>query len=210
MCSSDLVSRAVATERAVELLDSVGISDPHRRVRSYPHELSGGMRQRVMIAMMIANDPEVLIADEPTTALDVTVQAQILELLDEVRIRTGAAVVFITHDLGVIARIADRVQVVYAGRTVERARVGDLFADPRHPYTAGLLASIPGPDGGRVEPIPGAAPSMARPPTGCAFHPRCERADSECATTQPAMHAVVGATRAFACHRPLEPAAGPT
>ena len=137
------MSKEQAAKRAVELLDMVGIPQPTTRARQYPHEFSGGMRQRVMIAMAIANDPEVLIADEPTTALDVTVQAQILEVVQRIQKELGTAVVFITHDLGVVARIADRLQVMYAGRAVERGEVRDLFTRPTHPYTKGLLASLP-------------------------------------------------------------------
>ena len=202
------LSDKAARARAVDLLDIVGIPQPGDRALQYPHEFSGGMRQRVVIAMAIANSPKVLIADEPTTALDVTVQAQILDLIRKMQRELGMAVVFITHDLGVIARIADRVQVMYAGRSVEVARVGDLFAGPRHPYTAGLLASIPAPDGGRVEPIPGAAPSMVQPPPGCAFHPRCAQAEAICRSEQPVLQPVLGVRRSFACHRPLEAVEG--
>ncbi len=169
-----------AAKRAVELLDMVGLPQPDVRARQYPHQFSGGMRQRVMIAMAIANEPEVLIADEPTTALDVTVQAQILDVIGEIRRLTGTAVVFITHDLGVIARIADRVEVMYAGNTVERAAVHDLFARSNHPYTRGLLASLPSVGRDRLQPIVGAPPNMIAPPEGCAFRPRCPHAADEC------------------------------
>ncbi|MFM7223921.1 MAG: ABC transporter ATP-binding protein [Actinomycetota bacterium] len=196
--------KARAEARSVELLDAVGIPDPARRARAFPHELSGGMRQRVMIAMMIANEPAVLVADEPTTALDVTVQAQILDLLDEIRIRSGTAIVFITHDLGVIARIADRVQVLYAGRTAEVAPTGALFAGPEHPYTAGLLGAVPGVGRLRPDGIPGSPPSMLTPPNGCGFHPRCSRADARCASDQPPLVAS-GPGRARACFLPLGP-----
>src|SRR4029079_18107330 len=157
--------KAQATQRAVELLELVGIPQPKTRANQYPHEFSGGMRQRVMIAMAIANDPEVLIADEPTTALDVTVQAQILEVIQRVQRELGTAIVFITHDLGVIARVADRVQVMYAGRVVERGLVHDLFDHSTHPYTRGLLNSLPGLGRDRLTPIPGAPPNMLNPPS---------------------------------------------
>ncbi len=174
------LTKLAAAARAVELLDIVGIPQPDQRARQYPHEFSGGMRQRVMIAMAIANDPDVLIADEPTTALDVTVQAQILEVLDRIRREMQTAIVMITHDLGVIARVADRVQVMYAGRVVERTGVTSLFAHPTHPYTEGLLHSIPRHGLDRLVPIPGSPPNMLRPPSGCAFRPRCSHADERC------------------------------
>ena len=181
------VSEQDAMREAVDLLESVGIPRPEVRATQYPHEYSGGMRQRAMIAMMIANDPDVIIADEPTTALDVTIQAQILELIKTIQERTGTAVIFITHDLGVIARVADRVQVMYAGRTAEIGNVDDLFARSRHPYTRGLLASLPSLSGpsGRLQPIAGSPPSMLFPPSGCAFHPRCPYADAICSGDQP-------------------------
>jgi peptide/nickel transport system ATP-binding protein len=179
------VSESVAAKRAVELLDVVGIPQPDQRARQYPHEFSGGMRQRVMIAMAIANDPDVLIADEPTTALDVTVQAQILDVLDRIRRDFNTAVVMITHDLGVIARIADRVQVMYAGRVVERTTVHELFDHPTHPYTQGLLRSIPRHGLSRLVPIAGSPPNMLRPPSGCAFRTRCPYAVEACAGDLP-------------------------
>ena len=174
-----------AWSRSVELLDLVGIPQPKERASQYPHEFSGGMRQRVMIAMAIANDPEVLIADEPTTALDVTVQAQILEVLQRVRSEMRTAIVLITHDLGVIARVADRVQVMYAGRTAERGDVGPIFDHPSHPYTQGLLASLPALGRDRLSPIPGSPPNMLHPPSGCAFRPRCPHAVDRCAEGSP-------------------------
>jgi len=174
------ISKADAMKRTVELLDMVGIPQPDERAKQYPHEFSGGMRQRVMIAMAIANNPKVLIADEPTTALDVTVQAQILELLQQVQKELGAAVVLITHDLGVVARVADRVQVMYAGRVVERGELMPLFDHPSHPYTRGLMASLPMEDGQRLKPIQGAPPNMLQPPKGCAFHARCDFATEAC------------------------------
>jgi len=188
--------------RAIELLDLVGIPRPEVRVRQYPHEFSGGMRQRAMIAMMIANDPDVLIADEPTTALDVTIQAQILELLKSIQERTRTAVVFITHDLGVIARVADRVEVMYAGRVAEIASADDTFHRSRHPYTGGLLASLPGlaGPGQRLKPIVGSPPSMLFPPSGCAFHPRCPLAEPVCSTEQPPLREVDGPRHVSACY----------
>ena len=179
--SHQKMSEKDAWQRSVELLDIVGIPQPRDRASQYPHEFSGGMRQRVMIAMAIANDPEVLIADEPTTALDVTVQAQILEVLQRIRREMRTAVVLITHDLGVIARIADRVQVMYAGRAAERGDIGPIFDHPSHPYTRGLLASIPALGRERLTPIPGAPPNMLNPPSGCAFRVRCPHAVDRCA-----------------------------
>jgi peptide/nickel transport system ATP-binding protein len=170
------VSRAQARERAVELLGLVGIPDPARRVDAYPHEFSGGMRQRAMIAMALANEPKLLIADEPTTALDVTVQAQILALMERLQRELEMAIVIITHDLGVVAEMADDIAVMYAGRIVETASAARVFAAPEHPYTWGLLKSIPRLDSQRDEdlvPIPGTPPSLISPPSGCHFHPRC-------------------------------------
>jgi oligopeptide/dipeptide ABC transporter ATP-binding protein len=159
------------------MLSLVGIPEPRKRADAYPHEFSGGMRQRAMIAMAIANNPSVLIADEPTTALDVTIQAQILDLIRNLREQTGTAVILITHDLGVVAENADRVGVMYAGRLVEEAPVVQLFAEPRHPYTQALLRSLPGEldgvAGRRLPTIAGAVPDPAAPPSGCRFHPRC-------------------------------------
>jgi oligopeptide/dipeptide ABC transporter ATP-binding protein len=191
-----------AWDRAVELLDSVGIPRPEVRAGQYPHEFSGGMRQRAMIAMMIANDPDVIIADEPTTALDVTIQAQILELLKKVQERTKTAVVFITHDLGVIARIADRVQVMYAGRVAEIGQVDDMFGRSRHPYTRGLLASLPALAArtGRLQPIAGSPPSMLFPPPGCAFHPRCPLAHAICSEEQPPLREIGAPGQRSACY----------
>ncbi|HRE01690.1 MAG TPA: ABC transporter ATP-binding protein, partial [Ilumatobacteraceae bacterium] len=165
-----------AKQRATELLDEVGISDPGRRLRQYPHEMSGGMRQRIMIAMALICDPELLIADEPTTALDVTVQRQVLELLEEVQQRHHMAVIFISHDLGVVSEIADRVAVMYAGQFVEQAAADDLFTRVTHPYTEALLQSMPRVDGRagvRLSPIPGQLPNMTSPPFGCRFAERC-------------------------------------
>jgi peptide/nickel transport system ATP-binding protein len=170
------VGKAEARARVVELLSMVGIPDPERRVDQYPHEFSGGMRQRVMIAMALANEPKLLIADEPTTALDVTVQAQILALLNSLQDRLGMAIILITHDLGVVAEIADKIAVMYAGRIVEHASSEEIFSAPQHPYTWGLLKSIPRLDSPRNEeliPISGRPPSLIARPSGCHFHPRC-------------------------------------
>lgn len=181
------VSGKAARDRALELLQEVGIPDPRRRLDAYPHQLSGGMRQRVLIAIALAAEPEVLIADEPTTALDVTVQAQILELLDQLRERRGLAVLLITHDLGVVAGRADRVNVMYAGRIVESAPTEQLFAGPSHPYTKGLFDSVPRIDGPRVRltPIPGTVPQPSAWPTGCRFRPRCPVAFAPCGEEPP-------------------------
>ncbi|QCO17036.1 ABC transporter ATP-binding protein (plasmid) [Azospirillum brasilense] len=186
------VSRKAARERTLALLERVRIPDPERRFAEYPHRLSGGMRQRVMIAMALAGAPAVLVADEPTTALDVTIQAQILGLIDELRREQGTAVVFITHDLGVVSRYVDRVLVMYAGRKVEERDTRDLFADPLHPYTRGLIAAQPragaGPAGAerqRLAEIPGTVPALAAMPAGCAFAPRCALADERCVQAVP-------------------------
>ena len=197
------VSRTAARARAVELLELVGISQPAQRARAFPHELSGGERQRVVIAIAIANDPDLLICDEPTTALDVTVQAQILDVLRTARDVTGAGVLIITHDLGVVAEFADRALVMYAGRAVETAPVADLYTQRRMPYTAGLLGSVPrldAPQGARLVPIPGAPPSLAALPAGCPFTPRCPLAVDECSTAEPALEAV-GPGHRVACIR---------
>jgi peptide/nickel transport system ATP-binding protein len=170
------ISKKNAKERAIELLGLVGIPDPRTRVDAYPHEYSGGMRQRAMIAMALANEPKLLIADEPTTALDVTVQAQILALLERLQRELGMAIIIITHDLGVVAELADDIAVMYAGRIVETASADAVFSKPEHPYTWGLLKSIPRLEADRSEmlvPIPGTPPSLISPPSGCHFHPRC-------------------------------------
>ncbi|MGW4892703.1 dipeptide ABC transporter ATP-binding protein [Kitasatospora sp. NPDC004240] len=183
------VDRATARRRAAELLDLVGIPAPDRALDAFPHEFSGGMRQRAMIAMAIANDPDVLLADEPTTALDVTIQAQVLDVLRTARRETGAALVLVSHDLGVIAGMADRVAVMYAGRIVETAGVDELFAAPRHPYTLGLIGAVPRLDarGGPLVPIPGTPAPMADLPAGCPFAARCPLAEPRCATAEPAL-----------------------
>jgi peptide/nickel transport system ATP-binding protein len=189
--------RREAKARAVDLLDRVGIPQPRQRIEQYPHEFSGGMRQRVMIAMALINDPLVIIADEPTTALDVTVQAQILDLFAELQRDFGMALVMVTHDLGVAARIADDVLVMYAGKCVERGTTTELFTAPRHPYTWGLIRSMPRLDRGRsarLRPIAGQPPSLIDVPSGCAFHPRCEFTElvpgGACASTVPPLEPV--------------------
>ena len=203
------VPRRVAAERAVELLDLVGIPEPRTRAAAFPHEFSGGMRQRAMIAMAVANDPEVIVADEPTTALDVTIQAQVLDVLRRAQRETGAALLLVSHDLGVIAGTADRVAVMYAGRIVETAPVEELFARPRMPYTLALLGAVPRLDGGSADagdpagtarralvPIPGAPPSPDALPPGCAFAPRCPLVRPECGTAEPPLAEVAPGHRA--------------
>jgi peptide/nickel transport system ATP-binding protein len=177
------ISKAAALDRAVDLMERVGIPRARERIRSYPHEFSGGMRQRVMIAMALSNSPRLLIADEPTTALDVTIQAQILDELRQLRDETGTGIILVTHDLGVVADIADRIVVMYAGRVVEQGTLDEIFYDPQHPYTWGLLGSITRVDSDRSEPltaIPGLPPSLLAPPQGCHFRPRCPYAFERC------------------------------
>ncbi|MCV2489393.1 ABC transporter ATP-binding protein [Geodermatophilus sp. YIM 151500] len=202
-------SRKEAREAAIELLDRVHIPAARRRAGSFPHQFSGGMRQRVMIAMALALDPKVLIADEPTTALDVTVQAQIMELLQELQRDTGMGLLLITHDLGVVNEVADRVVVMYAGRVVETGTVDEVFTDPTHPYTEGLMASVPAVEakGTRLRPIVGTPPDLARIPPGCAFHPRCPRRvlenappGKDCDDDVPLLLPVGAPGRASACH----------
>jgi oligopeptide transport system ATP-binding protein len=181
-------SRQQARKHAIEMLGKVGIPAPERRIDDYPHQFSGGMRQRVMIAMALSCQPDVLIADEPTTALDVTIQAQMLELIKELQTTQGTAVILITHALGVVASVCDRVLVMYAGKIVEEAAVGPLFAQPRHPYTLGLLKSIPRWDADNTGPlpaIPGQPPNMIAPPSGCPFHPRCPFVMEKCKLEMP-------------------------
>jgi peptide/nickel transport system ATP-binding protein len=204
------VSKAQARTRAIEMLDRVGIPNAHRRVDAYPHQFSGGMRQRAMIAMALVNDPRLLIADEPTTALDVTVQAQILELMKDLQREFGSAIIIITHDLGVVADVADDIMVMYAGRAVEKGSVKDVFYQPQHPYTWGLLQSMPRLDQvrkTRLDPIPGNPPSLINLPTGCKFNPRCgyqhEVADSLCTTREPDLFGA-GTTSSARCH--IDPA----
>jgi peptide/nickel transport system ATP-binding protein len=189
------VSKTQARNRAIELLGLVGIPDPGTRVDDYPHEFSGGMKQRAMIAMALANEPKLLIADEPTTALDVTVQAQILALLERLREELGMAIVIVTHDIGVVAEMADEIAVMYAGRIVEMASTAALLRSPEHPYTWGLLRSIPTLDGPRLErlePIPGSPPSLIDPPSGCHFHPRCAYAQPDHARIDPELRPLPG------------------
>jgi oligopeptide/dipeptide ABC transporter ATP-binding protein len=186
------VSKREATDRSVELLRMVGIPKPETRVHDYPHQFSGGMRQRAMIAMALALQPRLIIADEPTTALDATVQAQILDLLLRLQQDLGTALIMITHDLGVVADIADEVMVMYAGRAAEKAPKRDIFYEPHHPYTKGLLESIPSSKaaGGRLKPIAGSPPSLINLPSGCKFHPRCGYVFDKCLTEEPLLHSV--------------------
>ena len=198
------VSRDVAWKRAEDLLGLVGIPSPSERVRAYPHELSGGMRQRVMIAMAIANDPTLLIADEPTTALDVTIQAQVLDVLKAAQHETDAALLLITHDLGIVAGLADRVVVMYAGRVVEEGSLDQIFYEPRHPYTIGLLESLPRLDADRhaeLQAIPGTPPSMLEVSPGCDLAPRCSFAVDECRSARPPLAAVDDGEHLSACFR---------
>ncbi|WP_406414189.1 ABC transporter ATP-binding protein [Streptomyces sp. NBC_01614] len=200
-------SKKEARARSIEMLRRVGIPQPDMRVDDYPHQFSGGMRQRAMIAMALVCDPELLIADEPTTALDVTVQAQIMDLLKDLQQEFGTAIIFITHDLGVIADIADDVLVMYGGRCVERGTKEEVLRDPQHPYTVGLLSSMPSLDGPvdvPLSPIPGAPPSLLNPPSGCRFHPRCAFTEKVsgglCSSERPLLDVVDG--RGSACHLP--------
>ncbi|MGW3425160.1 ABC transporter ATP-binding protein [Streptomyces phaeochromogenes] len=200
-------SKKEAKVRAVQMLEKVGIPQPKTRFDDYPHQFSGGMRQRAMIAMALMCDPDLLIADEPTTALDVTVQAQILDLLRDLQQEFGTAIIFITHDLGVISNMADDLLVMYAGRAVERGSVRDVLRSPKHPYTWGLLSSMPRLDGDIHEmltPIPGSPPSLLTPPSGCPFHPRCafkdEVPDTKCTDERPSL----ADGRAAACHLTAE------
>ncbi|MBN9672268.1 ABC transporter ATP-binding protein [Roseibium aggregatum] len=200
------VSRSQARQRALEMLDRVRIPAAAKRLNDYPHQLSGGMRQRVMIAMALANDPALLIADEPTTALDVTIQAQIVDLIAELQKETGTALIMITHDLGVVAEIADRVCVMYAGKVVEDGPVGAVFDDPQHPYSIGLMSSIPsvGPRSGRLTTIGGMVPTIDRMPAGCRFAPRCPFMQGNCMTACPDLDEL-GPSHRTACHyAPLE------
>ncbi len=195
--------RATLKARAAALLAQVGIPAPESRLAAFPHQLSGGMCQRVMIAMAIACNPRLLIADEPTTALDVTIQAQILELLLALQRERGMALILITHDMGVVAETAERVMVMYAGQAVEEQRAAELFAQPRHPYTAALLEALPerSGDGRRLRAIPGLVPSLLDRPAGCRFHPRCSYAEARCRAEPPALRGLLGAR--VRCHFPL-------
>jgi oligopeptide transport system ATP-binding protein len=201
------LSEKDAEARAVQLLELVGIPHASQRARDYPHQFSGGMRQRVMIAMALANDPDILIADEPTTALDVTIQAQIVEIMQELQKRTGTAIIMITHDLGVVADIADRILVMYAGRAVEYGTVDEVFYNPLHPYTWGLMDSLPRHDlteKGELCPIKGQPPSLINLPSGCSFHPRCPYVQERCRIESPALREVA-AGHTSACHFSGEP-----
>ena len=196
------VSKADARDIAIEMLKKVRVPSPEQRVDEYPHQFSGGMRQRVMIAMSLACNPRLLIADEPTTALDVTIQAQILDLLRDLQQSEGMSILIITHDLGVIAEMADEVAVMYASKVVEQASVRELFANPRHPYTHGLFASRPKPGAAKtakLESIPGMVPSPLRFPNGCKFHPRCRHCEARCETEEPALRQI-GEDHLTRCH----------
>ncbi|ALP64951.1 ABC transporter ATP-binding protein [Paraburkholderia caribensis] len=202
------LSRREAKQRAIETLERVRIPDAARRIGMYPHEFSGGMRQRVMIAMSLLSEPEILIADEPTTALDVTVQAQIIELLRELNRERGTAIILITHDMGVVAGLCDDVMVMYAGQTVEQAPAQQLFAAPTHPYTIGLLNALPrlsDDDDQPLQTIPGNPPLPGMATQGCAFAPRCTYADERCRATRPSLEPIEGDAHALrACHRPVQ------
>jgi oligopeptide transport system ATP-binding protein len=198
------LSKSEAADRVVELLDRVGIPHAKARAKDYPHQFSGGMRQRAMIAMALACEPKILIADEPTTALDVTIQAQILDLLRDLVTEQGTGLVLITHDLGVVAGMCERVQVMYAGTVVETGSAGPIFAAPRHPYTLGLLQSVPRLDTGRqqaLQPIEGSPPNMLSEPESCPFAPRCRYAQEDCLAVLPLLEAVGTGQRA-ACFHP--------
>lgn len=195
-------TKAQAEARAIELLDLVGIPNPEQRVKDYPHQFSGGMRQRVMIAMALACDPDILIADEPTTALDVTIQAQIVELMKEMQEKNGNAIIMITHDLGVVADVADKIMVMYAGQPVEFGTAEEIFYHPAHPYTWGLMRSIPksaGDEKQPLTPIEGNPPSLVNVPTGCAFSPRCPFATDQCRSQEPPVHTMASGHYAR-CH----------
>jgi oligopeptide/dipeptide ABC transporter ATP-binding protein len=194
------MNRARSVERALDLMRRVGIPEPERRFRAYPHEFSGGMRQRVMIAMALSCDPELILCDEPTTALDVTIQDQILRLLVQLCRESGTSLMFVTHDLPVVAQVCDKLAVMYAGRIVERGTVSEVFRQPLHPYTLDLLRSAPDVDhpGQSLVPIPGSPPSLASPPPGCRFHPRCQFAEDDCKVSDPPLR-LLEADRATAC-----------
>jgi peptide/nickel transport system ATP-binding protein len=201
----DRVSRKAARARSRDALAKVGIPSPEERLDAYPHQLSGGMRQRVAIAIALLHDPAVIIADEPTTALDVSIQGQILAEVRRLADETGTAFVWVTHDLAVVSSLADDICVMYAGRIVETGAAADVIASPRHPYTAGLLASVPAEHepGTRLPQVPGSTPSLADLPPGCAFAPRCARAGPACAATPPVQD--FGHGRTALCHYPIEP-----
>ena len=193
------MSRSAARDRSIELLAMVGIPQPEKRVEQYPHEFSGGMRQRAMIAIALSCSPKLLIADEPTTALDVTIQAQILDLMKDLQKKTGTSIILITHDLGVVAEMCDRVIVMYAGKVIETGTVDDIFYNPQHPYTKGLLRSVPRLDLNRDEPLTpifGTPPDLLRPPVGCGFTARCESAMRVCQEIDPELNEVSTSQRA--------------
>ena len=195
------MTRAQSSKRALELLGLVGISEPERRLKQYPHHLSGGMRQRVMIAMALACNPKLIIADEPTTALDVTIQAQILELMKNLTRELGVAMIVITHNLGVVARYADRVNVMYAGRIVESGTAREIYHNPKHPYTVALLQSVPRmdqPRGSKLKPVDGQPPDLTKLDAGCSFRPRCQFAQAQCALSRPALEEI-GTDHISAC-----------
>jgi oligopeptide/dipeptide ABC transporter ATP-binding protein len=199
--------RAAAHKRAIELLGLVGIADPVRRLKQYPHQLSGGMRQRIMIAIALACDPKMIIADEPTTALDVTIQAQILELMKQLTHRLDVALIIITHNLGVVARYANRVNVMYAGRIVESGPAAQIYHDPRHPYTMALLRSVPRldrPRQARLDPVEGQPPDLTRLDAGCSFRPRCRFAVETCAVSRPPLQRAGEGQHYAACFRSNE------
>ncbi len=198
-------TKSQARDRALQMLQRVGIANPAQRLSEYPHQLSGGMRQRVMIAMALANDPQILIADEPTTALDVTIQAQILDLIRDLRDETGMGTIMITHDLGVVAEIADTVAVMYGGQVVEQGPVAEVFNNPQHPYTIGLMSAMPQLDdpGTRLVIVPGTVPTVANMPVGCRFRTRCAFATATCETRPPLRD--IAQDHQTACHyAPLE------
>jgi oligopeptide/dipeptide ABC transporter ATP-binding protein len=200
-------TKADASRRALEMLKAVGIPRAEQRLEDYPHQFSGGMRQRVMIAMALINNPDLLIADEPTTALDVTTQAQILKLMNDLQRDFGSAIILITHDLGVVAETADEVLVMYAAKPAEQGTYQDIFYHAHHPYTWGLMRSLPrlAGEGQELRPIPGTPPSLLRPPPGCRFHLRCSYAMDVCSKTEPAFESVVGsADHRAACHLDAE------
>jgi oligopeptide/dipeptide ABC transporter ATP-binding protein len=202
-------SAAASRLRAIELLRMVGMPDPEQRAQSFPHQLSGGMRQRVLIAMALASEPKVLLCDEPTTALDVTVQAQVLELLDDLRQRLELAVVFVSHDLAVVRQVSDHLAVMYTGRVIETGAAKDVLERPAHPYTLGLLEAVVDLDDTRQpQAIPGALPELAHLPSGCSFHPRCRFASEDCALSDPGFRLIGEGNHGTACKYPERVTAG--
>lgn len=201
------MTKTESRKKCLEVLEQLGVPEPEIRFDSYPHQLSGGLKQRIMIAMSLLLEPKLIIADEPTTALDVTIQAQIMELLKEINEKRGTSIILITHDMGVVAGVCDRVQVMYGGRVAERGKIDELFYETRHPYTQGLLDSIPSVDiapGTRLNPICGQPPDLSRIGDFCAFHPRCSRAQEICRTERPRVADGAGEGHLFECHFPLE------